>query len=107
MPSAPVMPAAPEPKPSPAAKASRWWHLHWTSPLFSVVTAVGAAALPAAAFIGVQVSQVAAPAATAAPERTHRFPGRSVILRCPSQSEIGPLPGRAVMTAIDETRRPH
>jgi hypothetical protein len=65
MPSAPVMPAAPEPKPSPTAKASRWWHLHWTNPLLSVVTALGAAALTAAVFIGVQLSQVAAPAVAA------------------------------------------
>ena len=53
------------PKPSSTGKASRWWHLHWTNPLLSVVTALGAAALTAAAFIGVQLSQIAAPAVVA------------------------------------------
>jgi Anti-sigma-K factor rskA/Putative zinc-finger len=57
--------ATPEPKPSSASKASRWWHLHWTNPLLSVVTALGAAAVTAAAFLGVQLSQVAAPAVAA------------------------------------------
>ena len=54
-----------ESKPGPASKASRWWHLHWTNPLLSVVTALGAAAVTAAAFIGVQLSQIAAPAVVA------------------------------------------
>ncbi len=57
--------ATPEPKPSRASKASRWWHLHWTNPLLSVVTALGAAAVTAAAFLGIQLSQVAAPAVAA------------------------------------------
>jgi hypothetical protein len=58
----------PEPvtaKASPAPKARRWWHLHWTNPLMSVVTALGAAAVTAAVFIGVQLSQVTAPAVLA------------------------------------------
>jgi hypothetical protein len=61
-----------EPQPEPAApkpdresKASRWWHLHWTNPLLPVVTALGAAAVTAAAFIGAQVFQAAAPAVAA------------------------------------------
>ena len=53
------------PKPGPASKASRWWHLHWTNPLLSVVTALGAAAVTAAVFIGVHVFQSAAPAVAA------------------------------------------
>jgi hypothetical protein len=68
--------ATPEPKPSPASKASRWWHLHWTNPLLSVVTALGAAAVTAAAIIGIQVSQVAAPA-VAASFNLHAQPGQS------------------------------
>lgn len=60
-----VAAVTPEPKPSSTSKASRWWHLHWTNPLLSVVTALGAAAVTAAAFIGVQLSQVAAPAVAA------------------------------------------
>jgi hypothetical protein len=62
---APAVATAPGPKPSSASKASRWWHVHWTNPLLSVVTALGAAAVTAAGFIGVQVSQVAAPAVAA------------------------------------------
>ncbi|HXP53920.1 MAG TPA: zf-HC2 domain-containing protein, partial [Streptosporangiaceae bacterium] len=49
----------------PVARASRWWHFHWTSPLMTVVTALGAAAVTAAAFIGVQLSQITAPAVLA------------------------------------------
>ena len=59
---------ATEPEPTargPAARASRWWHFHWTSPLMTVVTALGAAAVTAAAFIGVQLSQITAPAVLA------------------------------------------
>ena len=57
----------PEPvqKPGWAGRASRWWHLHWTNHLLSVVTALGAAVVTAAAFIGVQLSQIAAPAVVA------------------------------------------
>jgi hypothetical protein len=74
---APTLAAAtPEPKPSSARKASRWWHLHWTNPLLSVVTALGAAAVTAAAFLGVQLSQVAAPA-VAASFTLHAQPGQS------------------------------
>jgi hypothetical protein len=53
------------PTPVPASKANRWWHFHWTNPLLSVVTALGAAAVTAAAFIGAQVFQAAAPAVAA------------------------------------------
>ena len=53
------------PNPVPASKASRWWHFHWTNPLLSVVTALGAAVVTAAAFIGAQVFQAAAPAVAA------------------------------------------
>lgn len=49
----------------PAARASRWWHFHWTSPFMTAVTALGAAAVTAAAFIGVQLSQITAPAVLA------------------------------------------
>ena len=62
---APAVANAPGPKPSSTSKARRSWHLHWTNPLLSVVTALGAAAVTAAVFIGVQVSQVAAPAVAA------------------------------------------
>ena len=62
---APAPEAAAEPKPSLSSKAGRWWHLRWTNPLLPVVTALGAAALTAAAFIGVQLSQIAAPAVAA------------------------------------------
>ena len=56
-------PAAPNP--AAASKASRWWHLHWSNPLLSAVTALGAAAVTAAAFIGAQVFPAAAPAVAA------------------------------------------
>jgi hypothetical protein len=62
---APAPEAAAEPKPSLSSKAGRWWHLHWTNPLLSVVTALGAAAVTAAVFIGVQVFQLTAPAVAA------------------------------------------
>jgi hypothetical protein len=39
-----------------AAKARRWWHLHWTNPLLS---ALAAAALTAAAFFGAALFQSA------------------------------------------------
>ena len=56
----------PEPvAPGPVGKASRWWHFHWTNPLLSVVTALGAAAVTVAVFIGVHVFQSATPAAAA------------------------------------------
>jgi hypothetical protein len=57
----------PEPvqKPGSAGRASRWWHLHWTNPLLSAVTALGAAAVTAAVFIGVHIFQSAAPAVAA------------------------------------------
>jgi anti-sigma-K factor RskA len=47
------------------ARASRWWHLHWTNRFMPMFTAVAAAALTAAAFVGVQVFQLAAPAVAA------------------------------------------
>ena len=53
------------PKPGPASKASRWWHFHWTNPLLSVVTALGAAAVTVAVFIGVHIFQSTAPAVAA------------------------------------------
>ena len=66
---APVAAAAVVPAPgvslSPTTKAIRWWHLRWTNPLLSVVTALGAAAVTAAAFIGVQIFQVTAPTVVA------------------------------------------
>jgi hypothetical protein len=52
-------------KPGPATKASRWWHFHWTNPWLSAVTALGAAAVTAAVFIGVHIFQSAAPAVAA------------------------------------------
>jgi hypothetical protein len=73
------------PKPSSTSKASRWWHFHWTNPLLSVVTALGAAAVTAAAFIGAQIFQAAAPAVAA-----------SFVLR-PQPGE----PGSATATAYD------
>lgn len=33
-------------------KASRWWHLHWRGPFLPIMTALAAAAVTAAAFIG-------------------------------------------------------
>ena len=56
---------APEVKLSSPTKAIRRWRRYWTNPLMSVVTALGAAALTAAAFIGVQVFQVTAPTVAA------------------------------------------
>ena len=53
------------PKPSSRSKASRWWHLHWTNPLLPVVTALGAAAVTAAAFVGAQIFATAALAVAA------------------------------------------
>ena len=40
-------------------KASRWWHLHWTNRFMPLFTAVAAAAVTAAAFVGVQIFQSA------------------------------------------------
>ena len=54
--------AAKRPEKSPA-KASHWWHLHWTSRFLPALTAVAAAAVTAGAFLGVQIFQAAAPAA--------------------------------------------
>ena len=45
-----------EPEPTRAAKAHRWWHLHWTNPLFA---ALAAAAVTAAAFLGSTLVQSA------------------------------------------------
>ena len=44
-PEAAARPEPAAPKPSPAGKASRWWHLHWTNPLLPVATALGAGIL--------------------------------------------------------------
>ena len=57
-------------------KASRWWHLHWTNPLLTAVTALGAAAVTAAAFIAIQVSGHTAPP-VAASFNLHAQPGQS------------------------------
>jgi hypothetical protein len=56
-------PAAP--KPGPARKATRWWHFHWSNPLLPLVTALGAAAVTAAIFIGAHIVQSPAPAVAA------------------------------------------
>jgi len=53
------------PPQAPAAKASRWWHLHWTNPLLPLATALAAAAVTAAAFIGVQALPFNTPATAA------------------------------------------
>jgi len=45
-----------EPRARPAAKASRWWHFHWTSPLYA---ALAAAAVAAAVFLGATLVQTA------------------------------------------------
>jgi len=59
---APTTVAQAEPKPNSSAKAHRWWHLHWTNPLYA---ALAAAAVTAAAFLGSTLFQTApAPAAT-------------------------------------------
>src|SRR5690348_11001365 len=50
-----------EPEPARTAKAHRWWHLHWTNPLFS---ALAAAAVTAAAFLGSTLHAAPALAAT-------------------------------------------
>jgi len=71
-----TQPGPAAPKPSPAGKASRWRHLHWTSPLLPVATALGAAAVTAAAFIGVQVFTATAPA-VAASFSLHAQPGQT------------------------------
>ncbi len=55
------MAAQAEPKPNSTAKAHRWWHLHWTNPLYA---ALAAAAVTAAAFLGSTLFQ-AAPALAA------------------------------------------
>jgi anti-sigma-K factor RskA len=46
-------------------KASRWWHLHWGNRFLPLLTGVAAAAVTAAAFIGVQIFASAAPAIAA------------------------------------------
>jgi hypothetical protein len=51
--------------PKSPVRASRWWHFHWGGPFMTAVTALGAAAVTAAAFIGVQLSQITAPAVLA------------------------------------------
>jgi len=63
--------AAARPEQAPArleqapGKASRWWHLHWSSRFMPLVTAVTAAAVTAAAFIGVQLFAFTGPAVAA------------------------------------------
>jgi hypothetical protein len=56
---------SPKPKLSSVNTASRWWHLHWTSRFTPLATAMGAAAITAAAFIGVQLFGLTAPALAA------------------------------------------
>jgi hypothetical protein len=75
-PEAAAHPEPTAPKPSPAGKASRWWHLHWTNPLLPVAPALGAAAVTAAAFIGVQVFTANTPA-VAASFSLHAQPGQT------------------------------
>ncbi len=53
---APTTVAQAEPKPNSSAKAHRWWHLHWTNPLYA---ALAAAAVTAAAFLGSTLFQTA------------------------------------------------
>jgi len=53
---APVTTPQAEAKPSAAAKAHRWWHLHWINPLLA---ALAAAAVTAAAFLGTTVFESA------------------------------------------------
>jgi anti-sigma factor RsiW len=77
--------------PKPVARASRWWHFHWTSPLMTAVAALGAAAVTAAAFIGVQLSQITAPAVLA-----------SFDLRAPAGG-TGSAPPRSGITAAATT----
>jgi len=49
----------------PAGKASRWWHLHWSNRFTPLFTAVAAAAVTAAAFVGAAIFASAAPAVAA------------------------------------------
>jgi len=57
---------APEAAPEQAPEAaSRWWQLHWGGRFMPLVTAVAAAAVTAAAFIGVQLFAFAGPALAA------------------------------------------
>lgn len=58
-----IAPGQPEAQ---TAKASRWWHLHWSNPLLPLATAMVAAAVTAAAFLGVQAFQLTAPPVAAA-----------------------------------------
>ena len=51
-----TMAAQAEPKPASTVKARRWWHLHWTNPLYA---ALAAAAVTAAAFLGSTLFQTA------------------------------------------------
>jgi hypothetical protein len=65
---APVRPGQAPVRPGQAAvpaQASRWWQRHWRSRFAPLFTAVGAAAVTAAAFLGVQLFAFAAPAAAA------------------------------------------
>jgi len=56
--------AAGRPEQAPEA-ASRWWQLHWSGRFMPLFTAVAAAAVTAAAFVGVQLFAFAAPAVAA------------------------------------------
>ena len=56
VPEAPATTSQADVKPGPTLKAHRWWHLHWTNPLLS---ALAAAAVTAAAFLGATLFQSA------------------------------------------------
>lgn len=58
---APTTAVQSQPRPTREAKVQRWWHFHWTNPLFA---ALAAAAVSAAAFLGSALFQ-AAPAIAA------------------------------------------
>ncbi len=69
--------AASRPEPEKAlAKASRWWHLHWSTRLLPVVSAIAGAAVATAAFLGVRVLGPTAPA-VAATISLHAVPGKT------------------------------
>jgi anti-sigma-K factor RskA len=65
----------PEPEKA-AAKASRWWHLHVSKRFLPLLSAVAAAAVTAAAFVGVQLSGLTAPP-LAATISLHAVPGQT------------------------------
>jgi Putative zinc-finger len=56
VPEAPATTSRADAKPAPVTRARRWWHLHWTNPLLS---ALAAAAVTAAVFLGATLFQSA------------------------------------------------